>query len=123
MRLIPIIPILVLAAAVMVLAPRQADAVATTPASASLLGNAVSLAGQPTVKKAGVGFHLYIGPRHRYYRRHYYYRPYYYRRRYYRRRYHRRRYGRCGYWSKRCARNWGYGGKNYRGCLRYHGCR
>jgi len=39
------------------------------------------------------------------------------------RRYHRSRYhGRCSYWSRRCARNWGYGGSNYRGCLRYHGC-
>lgn len=39
------------------------------------------------------------------------------------RRYHRSRSGgRCGYWSRRCANNWGYGGKNYRGCLRYHGC-
>lgn len=39
-------------------------------------------------------------------------------RRYYRSRHH----GRCGYWSRRCADNWGYGGNNYRGCLRYHGC-
>lgn len=39
------------------------------------------------------------------------------------RRYHRSRYHRgCGYWSRRCAHNWGYGGKNYRGCMRYHGC-
>jgi len=39
------------------------------------------------------------------------------------RRYHRSRgRGGCGYWSRRCARNWGYGGRNYRGCMRYHGC-
>jgi len=38
-------------------------------------------------------------------------------------RYHRsRHYGGCRHWSRRCARNWGYGGKNYRGCMRYHGC-
>jgi len=42
---------------------------------------------------------------------------------YHHRRYHRSRYRRgCGYWSRRCAHNWGYGGKNYRGCMRYHGC-
>lgn len=28
----------------------------------------------------------------------------------------------CRYWSRRCADNWGYGGSNYRGCMRYHGC-
>ncbi|RIA55083.1 hypothetical protein [Dichotomicrobium thermohalophilum] len=39
------------------------------------------------------------------------------------RRYYRSRHrGRCDYWSRRCANNWGYGGANYRGCLRYHGC-
>jgi hypothetical protein len=39
------------------------------------------------------------------------------------RRYHRsRRRGGCSYWSRRCAHNWGYGGSNYRGCMRYHGC-
>jgi len=41
-----------------------------------------------------------------------------YRHRYYRSRHH----GGCRYWSRRCAHNWGYGGKNYRGCMRYHGC-
>jgi hypothetical protein len=30
--------------------------------------------------------------------------------------------GRCGYWSRQCARNWGYGTHNYYGCLRYHRC-
>jgi hypothetical protein len=30
--------------------------------------------------------------------------------------------GGCGYWSSRCAENWGYGNSNYYGCLRYHGC-
>ena len=30
--------------------------------------------------------------------------------------------GSCGYWSSRCAENWGYGNSNYYGCLRYHGC-
>lgn len=34
----------------------------------------------------------------------------------------RRRGDRCDYWSRRCEDNWGYGGSNYRGCLRYHGC-
>ena len=31
--------------------------------------------------------------------------------------------GRCEYWSRRCAASWGYGNKDYRGCMRYHGCR
>jgi len=31
--------------------------------------------------------------------------------------------GSCSYWGGRCAGNWGYGGANYRGCLRYYGCR
>ncbi len=28
----------------------------------------------------------------------------------------------CGYWRSRCAENWGYGGSDYYGCLRYEGC-
>jgi len=32
-------------------------------------------------------------------------------------------YGRCQYWSNRCAANWGYGNRNYYGCMRYQGCR
>lgn len=37
----------------------------------------------------------------------------------------RRYYGssRCGRWHRRCVRNWGYSNRNYRGCMRYHGCR
>ena len=71
---------------------------------------------------------IYIGPRYRRYRRHRYYRRYYrprhIRRYYLGHRYGRgRRYGRCGYWRRQCGRNWGFGGANYRGCLRYHGCR
>jgi len=30
--------------------------------------------------------------------------------------------GSCGYWSRRCANNWGYRNSNYYGCMRYHGC-
>lgn len=30
--------------------------------------------------------------------------------------------GSCAYWSRRCAKNWGYGNSNYRGCMRYQGC-
>ena len=29
----------------------------------------------------------------------------------------------CAYWSDRCAANWGYGGANYRGCMKYYNCR
>jgi len=39
--------------------------------------------------------------------------------RHYRYRHHRS----CSYWSRQCAHNWGYGGKNYYGCMHYHGCR
>lgn len=46
-------------------------------------------------------------------------RAHHYRHRHYRSRY---RGGSCRYWSRRCANNWGYGGSNYRGCMRYHGC-
>jgi hypothetical protein len=72
----------------------------------------------------------------RHYRRRYYDRPYfgfyfgpYYYDRYdydyypYRYRYRRSYRGRCSDWSRRCARNWGYGNNDYYGCLRYHGCR
>lgn len=71
----------------------------------------------------GVGIHI---GRYPYYHYPYYYRPYYYsyRRYYYRPRTYRRSYsGRCGYWSRRCAANWGYRNRNYYGCMRYHRCR
>jgi len=37
----------------------------------------------------------------------------------------RRYYGssQCSRWHRRCVRNWGYSNRNYRGCMRYHGCR
>lgn len=77
----------------------------------------------------GPGITFYGGHHPRYYPYGYYYpyyygyRPYRYRPRYrYRRHRHRRYGGRCGYWSGRCADNWGYGGADYRGCLKYHGC-
>lgn len=71
---------------------------------------------------ASTGFSLYIGRGH-------YYSPYYHRRHYYHRRYYRpapryrARPSRCQHWSRKCAANWGYGNKNWRGCMRYHGCR
>ena len=30
--------------------------------------------------------------------------------------------GNCAYWSRQCAKNWGNGNSNYRGCMRYQGC-
>ena len=74
------------------------------------------------------GFGLSVGPRyrrHRYYPYYGYgYRPYYKPRRYYRKRYYRKRYaGRCHYKAKRCARSWGWHNRNWRGCMRYYGCR
>lgn len=72
------------------------------------------------------GFGLSIGPRygygHGYYPRRRYYSPYYYSpppRRHYRK----QRYGRCHYKAKKCARNWGWRNHNWRGCMRYYGCR
>lgn len=72
------------------------------------------------------GFGLSVGPRwrHRHYRR--YHRPYYRGwygppRRYY---YRKRRYGGSCHWkAKKCARNWGWHNRNWRGCMRYYGCR
>lgn len=67
----------------------------------------------------------YYGPYYSYYfpRRYYRYRHRYRPRYRYRRAYRYRVYGgRCSYWGQRCAANWGYGGPNYRGCLRYYGC-
>jgi hypothetical protein len=71
----------------------------------------------PPVIEAG-SFYFGFGFRPRYYGNRRYYQP----RRYRSNRSYRRRGGRCGYWSQRCINNWGYGGPNYRGCLRYHGC-
>lgn len=72
----------------------------------------------------GIGIHVgrYPSYHYPYYYGHYHYRPYYH---HYRPYYYRRRsYGsRCGYWSRRCARNWGYRNRNYYGCMRYHRCR
>ena len=96
--------------------------------------------GLPTKSQATAYFSFgYYGPGITFYGGHYpyYYYPYYYRPypyyygyryRYHRpyryRRYYKRRYaGRCSRWRSRCAANWGYGGSNYRGCLRYHRCR
>jgi hypothetical protein len=31
-------------------------------------------------------------------------------------------YSRCHYWRQECARRWGWGGWEYRRCLRDHGC-
>jgi hypothetical protein len=33
-----------------------------------------------------------------------------------------RRYNRCGYWRRQCRIRWGRG-RDYRGCMRHHGCR
>jgi hypothetical protein len=30
--------------------------------------------------------------------------------------------GYCARWSNRCASRWGYRNRDYRGCMRYHGC-
>ena len=38
------------------------------------------------------------------------------------RRSYRRQESYCSYWSRRCAANWGYGGPDYRGCMRYYRC-
>ena len=81
----------------------------------------------------GSGFSLHFGhyPRYRYRYRYYYPRSYGYRHYYYRprvrrparhHRHYRYRSNRCSHWASRCAANWGHGGKNFRGCMRYHRC-
>jgi hypothetical protein len=69
----------------------------------------------------GPGVSIHIGRYPRYYYSPYYARPYYYRPYAYRP--YRYSGSRCGYWSRRCAANWGYRNSNYYGCMRYHGCR
>ena len=60
--------------------------------------------------RSGIYFYYNPAPR-RYYN--YYPKP---------RRSYRRQESYCSYWSRRCAANWGYGGRNYRGCMKYYGC-
>jgi len=113
----------------------NAKAASAISSPALALGQQIDGLRQSNIVNADVGFRLYIGPRHRRYRRH---RRYHRRYRRYRRpgvhlyvrpryrhyrRYRSRRARGCGYWRRQCGRNWGYGNSNYRGCLRYHGCR
>ena len=87
----------------------------------------------------GIGIH--IGSRNRHHRRHHSRRHYrkHHSRRHHRRRHYRpyiyyappvryyaprrRHYGRCDRLANRCARNWGWHNSNWRGCMRYYGCR
>jgi len=120
MRQIFIILAAVLAFAAGISAGKDAEAASAlaTPAQMLALDQHVSASQQRNLSKADVRFHLYLGPRHRYYRRYHYYRY-----RPYRRRYYYRRHRSCSYWRRQCIRNWGYGNRNYYGCMRYHGCR
>jgi len=105
----------------------NAKAASAISSPALTLGQQIDGLRQSNIVNADVGVRIYIGPRYRHYRRYRYrryHRPRVYHRYYLGHRYgYGRRYGRCGYWSRRCAANWGYGGSNYRGCLKYHGCR
>ncbi|MFP4537492.1 MAG: hypothetical protein ACLFPA_04260 [Dichotomicrobium sp.] len=115
MRYVPFIAALVLVLGLALPGADKANAASAIAAPSQSFGLDKQIADiqRSHIQKAGVRFRLYIGPRRRYYRR-----------RYLRRRYHRRRrYGRCGYWSRRCANNWGYRTSSYYGCMRYHGCR
>jgi len=93
----------------------------------------LALAGAGSPAEARNGFSLYIGgpgfsfgfggyPRYYYDDDPYHILPYPYPRypRYYQSP--RNQGGGCAYWSRRCAANWGYGNRNYRGCMRYYGC-
>ena len=60
------------------------------------------------------GFYFYYNTAPRRYYNYYYPQP---------RRTYRRQDNYCSYWSRRCAANWGYGGPDYRGCMRYYNCR
>ncbi len=106
----------------------NAQAASAISSPALSLGQQVAALQQSPVMKADVGFHLYIGPRRRYYRRwrrrhrprfHLYIGPRYH----HYRRYRRYRGRSCRYWHRRCVRNWGYRTNSYYGCMRYHGCR
>ena len=72
------------------------------------------------------GFSLHLGGPHfsfginRYPRYHYPYRYDHYRSPYAYRPYS-YRYDRCDYWADRCEARWG-GGRDYYGCMSYHGC-
>jgi len=90
----------------------KAGSAITAAAQTLQLGERISEVSHPHISKAGVRFHLYVGPRYRYHRR-----------RYYRHRHYRRHRRSCRYWSRRCASNWGYRNSDYYGCMRYHGCR
>jgi hypothetical protein len=75
---------------------------------------------------SGGGVSVTVGRAPRYYAQRRYYRVprrgYYYRSRRPRVRAYRRAVRACNYWHRRCGANWGYRGRNYRGCMRYHGC-
>ncbi len=108
----------------------NANAASAVSSPALALGQHVGDVQRSNIANADVSFRLYVGPRYRRYRHYRRYRrpgvrlyigPRY---RYHRPRYRSyRRAGRCGYWHRRCARNWGVGNSNYYGCMRYHGCR
>ncbi len=130
-RLSLILAVATAVAAALTLTTEARAATSAVSTMSAVLGHQQKAAPPSHVRKAGVGFHLHIGPRRRYYRyRRYrrYHRPHFRlyigpRRRYYRDRRYRRYRGRCRYWHRRCVRNWGYGNSNYYGCMRYHGCR
>jgi|ABPU01.1.fsa_nt_gi hypothetical protein len=109
----------------------NAKAASAISSPALALGQHVTGVQRSNIANADVSFRLYIGPRYRRYRHYRRYRRYrrpgvrlYIRPRYRSHRRYRRYRGRsCSYWSRRCARNWGFGNSNYYGCMRYHGCR
>ena len=102
----------------------------TSTANAEPIGKSVLINGTDD-QSAGTGM---VQAVKYYYRRHHHYRhypiypfyfgPYYYYEPYYSYPYYGYRSygGRCSYWRRRCAENWGFGGSDYYGCLRYEGC-
>lgn len=115
-------------AAALTIAAGTASAAMAAPADTPAMTTARSTA-SVTIEPAGY-YRPYYGPRYRYPRYGYphYYRGYYYPRVWWGA----PAYvppprvvipaGRCARWANACAANWGYGNRDYYGCLRYHGC-
>jgi hypothetical protein len=106
--------------------PAQASPAASGIASSGITGIAADASQVQKVHRRGRRHrHRYHGGPAIYFgfgAPYYYGSPYYYTPRPRYRRY-RRGGGRCGRAHRACVRNWGYGGGDYEGCMRYEGCR
>jgi hypothetical protein len=102
----------------MLVMPRSADAVELAASASDVDGN-ITLAGQYRYRRPRRSTRRYRYGRRRpraRFRAEFHYSP--------RPRYAVPRYSgaRCDHWARMCARNWGTGNANFRGCMRYHRC-